>query len=355
MSGRRDTPGPSRQEKRKGTEEDLSDSFGKFSPFKKHRPDDPDQSERQLPGPKPRFSMAPRDPFNSDFLLAAEHDWVEIVKSRDYYHIDDSDRHLSTVLHGKLYDDIERADETDFRTVSFFVFKDFSEVTAMRNHLDMLSELSPYTIVKAFCGLQLYALADHRGNLTIGSMEVEISPNNRIPITVPCLVSERVSDLTFDEWVGTASEEDTLIFFREVFSTLGKLHKGKRYFGNSKKGIRISANRPMFVFPSRFEETKLDEGIKHDILELCDMVQKSKIPGDRERALFFKLCARYTSSDYKGEALSLEKKIRNNGVYTKFGASKSVPKILTELWSERKPGLGHAQIWSTPAVLFSNY
>ncbi|KAL6499978.1 hypothetical protein OROGR_027888 [Orobanche gracilis] len=68
MSGRRDTPRLSRQEKRKGTEEDLSDTFGKFSPFKKHRSDDPDQSERQLPGPKPRFSYLLLGPKESEYI-----------------------------------------------------------------------------------------------------------------------------------------------------------------------------------------------------------------------------------------------------------------------------------------------
>ncbi|KAL6544132.1 hypothetical protein OROGR_010629 [Orobanche gracilis] len=64
MSGRRDTQGPSRQEKRKGIEEDLPASFGKFSPFKKQRTDDPDQSERQLP----RFSYLLLGPKESEYI-----------------------------------------------------------------------------------------------------------------------------------------------------------------------------------------------------------------------------------------------------------------------------------------------
>ncbi|GFQ00140.1 myomodulin neuropeptides 1 [Phtheirospermum japonicum] len=69
MSERRDIPGPS---KRKAPEENLSDAFYEFSPFKKLRPDDdptpPGKAPHEKwPGPKPRFShllIAPEEGHN---------------------------------------------------------------------------------------------------------------------------------------------------------------------------------------------------------------------------------------------------------------------------------------------------
>ncbi|KAL6513653.1 hypothetical protein OROHE_019513 [Orobanche hederae] len=264
-------------------------------------------SDLLVTGTISRPYMAQNDSFKADLLLGQHHNWTDIIKSGDTYFIDETDQ-LTNVFHGKLFDGIDSGAESGFRMVTFLVFEDVSRASKMRKHLDSLSRLASLSrltsvrVVKAYCVSKVKVGIRHPSVLNIGSMEVEMQKD--VQTSMPCLVIERVSSITFDRWIESASVGEQLQFFRSLFSTVGCFHKKCLYFGNIKLGIRIIANFPMFVFPAVFEETKLDQGIRSDLKELQEMIQLSTFPRHYDRELFDRLCQKFAHNvDCNGESL----------------------------------------------------
>lgn len=161
--------------------------------------------------------MAQNDSFKADLLLGQHHNWIDIIKSGDTYFIDETDQ-LTNVFHGKLFDGIDSGAESGFRMVTFLVFEDVPRASKMRKHLDSLSRLASLSrltsvrVAKAYRVSKVKVSIGHPNALNIGSMEVEMQKD--VQTSMPCLVIERVSNITFDRWIESASVGEQLQFFR---------------------------------------------------------------------------------------------------------------------------------------------
>ncbi|XP_074366718.1 uncharacterized protein LOC141707446 [Apium graveolens] len=213
----------------------------------------------------------------------------------------------SSLDHRKLCDCICK--EVESTIFSCWPCEDLLKAYERKRQLESLFVLAPQYVVKPYCVGRLMDddLTSVHDDLT--SMYLEMpSKVKMLKTEKSCLITEQVSSLTFNEWLPTSNEQDLLSFFSSLFSTLGKFHQAKKYFGNIRAGIRITDKRPVFVLPAAFEKEKLDEGIRKDLGELHEMLLESKIQGVFERELFDKLCKKYTRSEngsfaYSGESL----------------------------------------------------
>lgn len=217
---------------------------------------------------------------------------------------------LSNSHHGKMYDCIQ--EETDLKTVSFWTCEDLTKASERRRHLESLSVLAPQNVIKTYCVGRLMdedLASMHLMHDESKSMHLEMPSEVKMSKTEKsCLITEQVSNLTFDEWLRTSNAQDLPLFFRSLFSTVGNFHQAGKYFGNIRAGIRITGTCPIFVLPAAFEESKLDEGIRKDLGELHEMLLESEIQGGCERELFDKLCKEYARKEngsfrYSGESL----------------------------------------------------
>lgn len=235
---------------------------------------------------------------NDLWLFQDQHLTNNIITSSNNYKIDTTDAHLLP-LHGKLYD-IVGQEETS-REVSFLTFQYIHTASNMRRQLDRLFTLAPLNVARTYCVSPIKALQPPT-RMLIGSIQMEIP--STLETDKPCLMIEQVSTLTFDVWHLTASKENLTLLFRSLCSAVGKFHQDGKYFGNIRKGIRISGNHPIFVYPAVFEDTKCDQGIRNDLRELHGMVLESRIPGVHEKNLFDKLCNKYVGNNtYSSESL----------------------------------------------------
>ncbi|XP_074366717.1 uncharacterized protein LOC141707445 isoform X2 [Apium graveolens] len=216
------------------------------------------------------------------------------------------DTRLSNLHHGEMFHCTGKKGETTTvsTNVSLFTSDDFSEVCEMMQLLESLYALASLNVCKPHC---VGRLTD--GNLTSVPVDIDIpSKVKMFKREKPCLIMQQVPTKTYDDWILTATEQDISLFFRSLLSIVGKFHQASKCFGNIRAGLRVTHNCPIFVFPAAFEEEKLDDGIRSDLVEIHEMVLESGIQGFHERQLFDKLCKKFTqitdgSFTYNGESL----------------------------------------------------